>query len=390
MLKRYGTMLAALVLMGSAPALADKTADEMVYRANLGRADDIRLLIKGGASAAATDSNGVPLLSLAAARKDAEALNVVRALLDAGVDINSKDQSGQTALFYAARSGNIDMVQLLMSRGISYYTPDNDNNIARTIAHNAGHDEVVQFMDHFVNEQTAQVNAQYEAANEAIKESYRLRQQSVPEKPVEVAPVVPLGDATPKPDRLPADTEVQKAEIEAVSALARDLAYNNCAFQYWSFCLDVKKSTELSASEIDSAIEGYKSKIADLHAALNDHAIQPPLVTRVENSAKTRIFNELNLMPSNIERQERGVGKKADMETRCNRVATNWQVAPEAIEQAPKSSKTSAGGIGKVSSGAKGKQKPAVQRGNPGPHPGAPAANRLQQYLQQQSGQATH
>jgi hypothetical protein len=52
---------------------------------------------------------------LAAARKgDVE---TVRALLDNGLDVNSKTESGATALFFACDLGNLDLVKLLLDRG---------------------------------------------------------------------------------------------------------------------------------------------------------------------------------------------------------------------------------------------------------------------------------
>lgn len=41
----------------------------------------------------------------------------LRALLDAGADINTRDDHGQTALMNAARDGHTEMVRLLIERG---------------------------------------------------------------------------------------------------------------------------------------------------------------------------------------------------------------------------------------------------------------------------------
>jgi ankyrin repeat protein len=45
---------------------------------------------------------------------DSQALG---ALLDAGADVNARDEHGQTALMNAARDGHTDVVRLLISRG---------------------------------------------------------------------------------------------------------------------------------------------------------------------------------------------------------------------------------------------------------------------------------
>lgn len=57
--------------------------------------------------------NGEKLL--AAARKGDVA--TIKALLDAGTDVNSKNRYGATALSYAADKGNIEVVRLLLDRG---------------------------------------------------------------------------------------------------------------------------------------------------------------------------------------------------------------------------------------------------------------------------------
>ena len=87
----------------------DVTArNEIIYRANLGRADDVELLIKQGGSPNQASSEGVPILSLAAARRDAEGINVVKRLIKLGANINGRDSKGQTALFASPGFGPRD------------------------------------------------------------------------------------------------------------------------------------------------------------------------------------------------------------------------------------------------------------------------------------------
>ena len=44
-------------------------------------------------------------------------LEIVRLLLEAGADINSKDGHGQTALMNAAHAGQVELVRLLIEKG---------------------------------------------------------------------------------------------------------------------------------------------------------------------------------------------------------------------------------------------------------------------------------
>src|SRR5262245_10329748 len=91
-------LIAILILFFSIPAAlaVDATKDDLIYRVNLGRADDVKLLLKqGNLSANEKDAAGTPLFLLAARRRDSEGIEVMQVLLDAGADINVKDNEGR-------------------------------------------------------------------------------------------------------------------------------------------------------------------------------------------------------------------------------------------------------------------------------------------------------
>jgi hypothetical protein len=146
---------------------------EMVYRTNLGRADDIKLLIQKGGSVDAKDNNGIGLLFLAAGRKDAEAVPLVELYLAQGLDLNDRDPEGRTPLFYAAKSGNTATVQFLLDKGVDSYALDNQSETARTAAYKAGHKEVVDVMDNFVRKKSQEVTEAYEQVNKELENRYK-------------------------------------------------------------------------------------------------------------------------------------------------------------------------------------------------------------------------
>jgi|GEM_PF-3148490 len=165
--------LAFLTIHADSYARSDASARrEIAYRASLGRAEDISMLVRQGASPDEINEDGVPLIALAAKRKDKEALTVLKTLLELGADINAKDTMGQTALFYAAKDGNTENVKFLLDNNINYYALDNNGDLARNIAFREGHNNIVQMLDGFVNEQSVKVNKQYEAANEAMAKRF--------------------------------------------------------------------------------------------------------------------------------------------------------------------------------------------------------------------------
>jgi len=56
-------------------------------------------------------------------------LDMVELLLDAGADVNARDEDGSTALMCACEHGYIDIVQMLLNH------PECDSNIADMVVH---------------------------------------------------------------------------------------------------------------------------------------------------------------------------------------------------------------------------------------------------------------
>jgi hypothetical protein len=332
------TILALLFSLVAFPLWAagettDPNQDEIVYRVNLGRAEDVALLLKGGQAANQTDPSGVPLLALAATRKDKEGLNVMKTLIESGANIDAKDREGQTALFYAAKQGNADAVKYLLENKASYYQTDNRGDIARTIAHRAGHKDIVEMMDGFVTGETQKVNQQYEDLNKTIQKRYQQveeaeekaqqqdqtpQEQSPPPAPPVQAPV------TPAPASRAASPEIEE--------LSQQLSFHTCAFQYWSYSQAVGQTLELSPDQLDETITEHKEKIAGLSRKLmKKYKVGRKYVDRVTKQSKKHIFNQLAAMPSKTYRFEHGVGKVTDAEERCRDISTRWQEPPPGI-----------------------------------------------------------
>lgn len=316
------------------PALAadaEALAGEIVYRANLGRAEDVELLLKRGVSADQADENGVPILALASARKDSEGRRVVELLLEKGANINAADKKGQTALFYAARQGNAEIVTVLLNGGINYYASDAKGDIARNLAHSGGYDDIVAMMDKFVVDQSQQVQQQYREYNQALGKHYqsieseaqkRTRDQAAAQMDAaSMAAAVAAAEA--------AELSARRASPEFDQAM-RSLAFHNCAFQYWSFCRQVKQTTDLTADELNIAVDSHKDEIIVLiREAMATYQLPKTDLDAVSTHAKQRILNRLEAMPSNTYRFERGVCKMADMKPRCEEIAGSWNQEPE-------------------------------------------------------------
>ncbi|MBY0407443.1 MAG: hypothetical protein K2Q01_07105, partial [Rickettsiales bacterium] len=123
------------------------------------------------------------------------------------------------------------------------------------------------------------------------------------------------------------ETPEQKAERikEAQSRMIYDMAFNVCAFQYWSYCSGAKQSTDLDKEELLIAVESSKAAAEKMKQTLiRQYRITPKSVETISDSAQNRIYKELNSMASNRDRHEKGVGKRDDMQQRCEFIARQW------------------------------------------------------------------
>ena len=325
MLKLVIAVLLGMLVWPVAAQETGKAAGEIIYRVNLGRADDVALLLKQGISADQKDEKGTPLLALAAARDDEEGLNILKTLLAAGADINAKDTAGQSALFYAARRGNKEAVQYLLENKINYYAVDNQGDIARTIAFRAGHNEIVTQLDNFVRGESEKIAEQYRALSQALEEQYK--SQATEQKNAEEATNAALEKSRAQDERwkeqqVKAD-EPKGTEVTAADKAQYDLAFHACAFQYWSFCNDSKQTSELTGDALDKAIATHLQQINTQRSLIiniykkNGQAYADKVISAAQQS----VFNQLIAMPSRTYRFEHGVGKMEDLAKRCQEIS---------------------------------------------------------------------
>lgn len=123
--------------------------NEIIYRASLGRADDVKLLVSQGASPDQKNGSGIPIIAVAAQRLDPEGINVVKALIEVGANVNLRDSKGQTALFYAAKSGNADIAYVLLLNKADLYALDANGDVALAYARKYGHQNVIDAIEKY-------------------------------------------------------------------------------------------------------------------------------------------------------------------------------------------------------------------------------------------------
>ncbi|CAK8994193.1 unnamed protein product [Durusdinium trenchii] len=121
----------------------DPNRDGLVLAASCGHLEVVRLLLEAGVDKDAADTDGWTALHIAAENGHSE---VVRLLLEAGADKDAADTDGSTALHFAARNGHLKVVQLLREAGADKDAADTDGCTALGFAayNGNGHLEVVR------------------------------------------------------------------------------------------------------------------------------------------------------------------------------------------------------------------------------------------------------
>ena len=101
----------ALEMGGNVNAKTREGATALIYPASTGNGDAVRLLLKAGAELNAVNVQGASALRAAADSGHAE---VLRLLIDAGANVD--EGSHNTALMFAAETGRVDIVDILLQK----------------------------------------------------------------------------------------------------------------------------------------------------------------------------------------------------------------------------------------------------------------------------------
>ena len=283
---------------------------EIVYRVSLGRVEDVAILINQGASVNALSDDGVPLVALAAGRVDSEAIKIIKLLVEAGAEINKADANGENPLFYAAKFGNREMVDYLLSKSIAYGASDNSGNTARSIAYEAGHEDIVQMLDEFVRGKNQEIKQQYEAE---IKKQYELAYKRLEERYKAY-------------NRLGADAEISAAvAVAALRKTVYDMSFASCSAAYWQYCNSSHRPTEITGRDLESAVKTAKWRknlLADSLVGVSQ--MDRGLVYKITNISEVQIVYQLAILYYNEDVTEKKIGTVKDLETRCSAVAKSW------------------------------------------------------------------
>ncbi|HLG59074.1 MAG TPA: ankyrin repeat domain-containing protein [Vicinamibacterales bacterium] len=117
----------------------------LMFAANYGQTEIIRLLVKAGANVRARPNSEPRFSALLAAASNGH-VDAVRVLLELGADINDSDDDGQTALMLASAKGHSSVVRELVTRGVDVNTTGRGGINAIAVAVVEGQAEVVDLL----------------------------------------------------------------------------------------------------------------------------------------------------------------------------------------------------------------------------------------------------
>jgi ankyrin repeat protein len=264
-------ILSTVATHASAEALTGKTLnDELAYRVRFSRAEDVTLLLRKGADANYVNSSGMPMVSVAAARKDEDALNVLKVLVEGGADVNQGGLNNQYPLVIAVRDGNPNMVKyLVFEKNANLNVRDLNGNTPIDIAEYNANDAIIDIIKELKERQQEQL---------AILRS---------------------------PERR--------------NALMKEWAQMECELYYLQHYFEVRLDKH-DSEYIKEELNKYAPRIKEIGTDLQTNFAMK--AAEFQGFIKTMIHNKLSRefakMPSNRVRRKAGFGTAEDMKKRCD------------------------------------------------------------------------
>jgi ankyrin repeat protein len=145
-------VVAALLAKGAAVDARNENGNTALIEAALSETSKPtlqiwRLLLDGGADANATNIKRRTALMIFARQGAQLDAGIARQLLDKGARLDAVDETGKSALMYAAQSGHVALARELVDRGASLSLTDGDGRSALTIAMQAGNKALVKLLE---------------------------------------------------------------------------------------------------------------------------------------------------------------------------------------------------------------------------------------------------
>jgi len=137
-------LLFFLIIAGTTHAAwFQSTNKNLIDPVKEGRLEAVQEMLEAGADVDTRDEHGSTALMWAAVYGH---LEIAEVLLDKGADVNSQDESGSTPLLLATKARRPEIVRLLLEKGAKANTPNIHGWTALIYAARGGHTEIAQML----------------------------------------------------------------------------------------------------------------------------------------------------------------------------------------------------------------------------------------------------
>jgi ankyrin repeat protein len=261
----------------------DKADEDLIYQANFGTPDKVSAALKAGGNPNAVGADKWPAISLAALRADDHALPIIKLLVEAGGNLNTRDANGETPLMNAITVNDAEMVKYMIEQGADFY------------ATNTSGRNVQEFAKHYGNQQVAGL----------IAEAIRIDQQRVQEG----------------------------RSSKRLYRMLDDYIYYTCAGRYIAYNNATNLYTDAEKARTQKQLEEINARVGNAHVELqHNFNMLPRDLTNIATNVQDVLFRQLEDLISNRNRRKYGVGSDSDLDTRCKDVLELWRASYQQYE----------------------------------------------------------
>lgn len=264
-----------MFLMLSISASAnDELSRQLVYRTAFGSADDVKILLEQNADANAKNDIGRSAIIIAAARNHPDSVKIINMLAERGADPSKTDSSGENAFTAAIESGTPESVEYLLQWKPKYTMQNGYGDDLTTLAQRRGKPAIIDSVQ-------------------------KLKQTQI-------------------------DERVYHTSSRYRQKLFHDFAFKSCAEEYLIFYYSNEHEGKPSAEKYEEIMFRLAKEIQGVLAELKEYFdLSRSELGRMEQASRKSISYELVNMGSSNYRVRAGVGTNADLQKRCEKIATD-------------------------------------------------------------------
>lgn len=248
---------------------------DLIYRVAFGRVDDVKLLLQQGADPDAKNAVGLPVVVIATIRKDEDAPKILSALLKGGANVNATEPNGNVAVVEAVKGGRPDVLQILIdNHAVLSFAHDPNGIDLRTMAEKRGNLDILDIVNAGLDREKDQIEA--------------LRSK------------------------------------ENFINLVQQYSFLNCSSEYLNFYI-ANQPAGVNMVEFNKVITGNTNEIADIARKIKlIFKMADSELDQIQLTSRRSIVQNLQYYQTNQNRELNGIGTDQDLNTRCWKIAKNW------------------------------------------------------------------